>query len=59
MIVGNVVPENNSFSSYRVSLTELFYELADNQYKWCLKHFDESPKVNPETEVYRTDFNNL
>ena len=31
MIVGNVVPENNSFSSYRVSLTELFYELADDQ----------------------------
>ena len=41
MIVGNVVPENNSFLSYRVSLTELFYELADDQYKWWLKHFDE------------------
>ena len=59
MIVGNVVPENNSFSSYRVSLTELFYELADNQYKWWLKHFDEWPKVNPETDLDRTDFNNL
>ena len=59
MIVGNVVPENNSFSSYRVSLTELFYELADDQYKWWLKHFDEWPKVNPETDLDRTDFNNL
>ena len=59
MIVGNVVPENNSFSSYRVSLTEFFYELADNQYKWWLKHFDEWPKVNPETDLDRTDFNNL
>ena len=59
MIVGNVVPENNSFSSYRVSLTELFYELADDQYKWWLKHFDEWPKVNPETDLDKTDFNNL
>ena len=59
MIVGNVVPENNSFSSYRVSLTELFYELADDQYKWWLKHFDEWPKVNPETDLDRTDFNNF
>ena len=59
MIVGNVIPENNSFSSYRVSLTELFYELADDQYKWWLKHFDEWPKVNPETDLDRTDFNNL
>ena len=59
MIVGNVVPENNSFLSYRVSLTELFYELADDQYKWWLKHFDEWPKVNPETDLDRTDFNNL
>ena len=59
MIVGNVVPENNSFSSYRVSLTELFYELADHQYKWWLKHFDEWPKVNPETDLDKTDFNNL
>ena len=59
MIVGNVVPKNNSFSSYRVSLTELFYELADDQYKWWLKHFDEWPKVNPETDLDRTDFNNL
>ena len=58
-IIGTMDQVGNGFTKYRISSTGLFYQVADDNYKWWLRHFDSWPKVNPDTDLDKTDFSNL
>ncbi|WP_283574886.1 LysM peptidoglycan-binding domain-containing protein [Limosilactobacillus ingluviei] len=58
-IIGMMDQVGNGFTKYRISSTGLFYQVADDNYKWWLRHFDSCPKVNPDTDLDKTDFSNL
>ena len=58
-IIGTMDAIGNGFTKYRISSTGLFYQVADDNYKWWLRHFDSWPKVNPDTDLDKTDFSNL
>ena len=58
-IIGTMDQVGNGFTKYRISSTGLFYQVADDNYKWWLRHFDSWPKVNPDTDLDKTNFSNL
>ena len=58
-IIGTMDQVGNGFTKYRISSTGLFYQVADDNYKWWLRHFDSWLKVNPDTDLDKTDFSNL
>ena len=58
-IVREINKEANGYESYRFSITELFYAQATEEYKEMLRHYNEWPQINPETDLDKTDFSDL
>ena len=58
-VIHDISKETGGFEKYKLSITELFYAQATEKYKEMLRHFDEWPQINPETDLNRTDFSNL
>lgn len=54
LIPENIQDKGYGYKSYRNGMTSTFYRVADEEYKEMLKHFNEWPYVNPETDLDKT-----
>ena len=53
-IIGNIKEAEYGYKKYYVSMTDFFWELADDKYKQILKYFDEWPAIDPAQDLNKT-----
>ena len=53
-IIGNIKEAEYGYKKYYVSMTDFFWELADDKYKQILKYYDEWPAIDPAQDLNKT-----
>ena len=53
-IIGSIKEAEYGYKKYYVSMTDFFWELADDKYKQILKYYDEWPAIDPAQDLNKT-----